>query len=1222
MGKELKIKEQLKNRILVLDGAMGTMIQQYHLNEEDYKGERFANHPILLKGCNDLLCITQANIIREIHAKYLEAGADIIETNTFNAQKISMADYGLNEHIIEINREAAIIARTIADEFTAKNPDKPRFVAGAIGPTGKTASMSPDVNDPSFRAVSFDELVDAYYEHVLGLKQGNVDVLLVETIFDTLNAKAALFAIEKVYKETHTRIPVIVSGTITDKSGRTLSGQTLEAFINSLSHIDLLSIGLNCALGASEMRPYIEEISTKTHFHVHAYPNAGLPNQFGEYDETPEEMATHIRDYIENGFVNIVGGCCGTTPEHIRLFSEIASEVKPHVLNEPNNKTRLSGLEPLTIEKISNFINVGERTNVSGSIKFARLIREKKYEEALIIARQQVENGAQIIDVNIDDSMLDSEKEMVKFLHFLTSEPDISKVPIMIDSSKWSVIEAGLKCVQGKAIVNSISLKEGEKAFIERAETIKMLGAAIIVMAFDEDGQAVTYQRKIEICKRAYDILVNIVDFPPQDIIFDANILTICTGMEEHNNYAIEYLEAIKWIKTNLPFAKTSGGISNLSFSFRGNDKVREAMHAVFLYHAIKAGLDMGIVNAGNLPVYDDIEPELLKLCEDAILNRTNEATEQLIAYAENVKTSNVKDIKAEIWRSYTVEKRLEHSLIKGITDYIENDISEALQKYERALDIIEGPLMDGMNVVGDLFGEGKMFLPQVVKSARVMKKAVAFLMPLIEQQNKLNPYNQKQQLKKILLATVKGDVHDIGKNIVSVVLQCNNYETIDLGVMVACETILKAAIENKVDAIGLSGLITPSLDEMIHVAKEMQRQGFKIPLLIGGATTSILHTAVKIAPEYQYPVVHVKDASKSVNVARALFSEELKPDFVSNISKEYQSLRETNKRVHKDLLPIDEARKNSLKLSFENIPQPNFVGLKTYHDFPVDKVIDYIDWTFFLHIWDFKGKYPEILDHPEKGTEVRELISDARKMLAEIINKKMLKMNAVLGIFPANAVGDDIEVYENEEREKVMVTLTNLRQQIIYPDAPDICFSDFIAPKESGIKDYIGGFAVTAGIDIEESIAYFVKENDDYQMIMLKGLADRLAEAFTEYLHLMVRKEIWGYAPDENLDVEDLLSVKYQGIRPAYGYPACPDHSEKIKLFKMLNAEENTGIILTESFMMNPGASVSGIYFAHPDSRYFGVGRIAEDQIKDYAARKGITPEYARKLLSNNLTK
>ncbi|MEI6822643.1 MAG: methionine synthase [Bacteroidota bacterium] len=1213
------ISEQLQKRILVLDGAMGTMIQRYSLKEEDYKGERFKDHHILLKGCNDLLCLTQPHIIKEIHSKYLEAGADIIETNTFNSQRISMSDYDLNDYIIEINSEAAKIARSIADEFTKKDPSKPRFVAGAIGPTGKTASMSPDVNDPSFRAVSFDELVAAYEEQIIGLKQGNVDILLVETIFDTLNAKAALFAIEKVYKETHTKIPVIVSGTITDKSGRTLSGQTLEAFLNSLAHVELLSIGLNCALGAAEMRPYIEEISQKTPFHVHAYPNAGLPNQFGEYDETPEEMAIHIKDYIESGFVNIVGGCCGTTPEHIRLFSDIASKHTPHKLNEANNKTRLSGLEPLTIDKISNFINIGERTNVSGSIKFARLIREKKYEEALSIARQQVENGAQVIDINIDDSMLDSEKEMVKFLFFLTSEPDISRVPIMVDSSKWEVIEAGLKCLQGKAIVNSISLKEGEKAFIERAETIKMLGAAAVIMAFDEEGQAVSYERKIEICKRAYDILVDVVDFPPQDIIFDANILTICTGMDEHNNYAVNYLKAITWIKDNLPFAKTSGGISNLSFSFRGNDMVREAMHSAFLYHAIKAGLDMGIVNAGNLPVYDDIEPELLKLCEDAILNRNNEATELLIAYAERVKSSTVKDVKEVLWRKFDVEKRLEHSLIKGFTEFIEEDVNEALLKYDRALDIIEGPLMDGMNVVGDLFGDGKMFLPQVVKSARVMKKAVAFLMPVIEAQNKLNMEEQKQ-LKKILLATVKGDVHDIGKNIVSVVLQCNNYETIDLGVMVPCETILKAAIEHKVDCIGLSGLITPSLDEMIHVAKEMQRQGFKIPLLIGGATTSILHTAVKIAPEYSHPVVHVKDASKSVNVARALFSDDLKEDFALKISNDYEVLRQTNKKVHKDLLPIDEARKNSLKLNFDNLYKPNFVGIKTYHDFPVAKVIDYIDWTFFLHIWDIKGTYPAILNHPDKGEQAKELIADARAMLKEIVDKKMLKMNAVLGIFPANSVGDDIEIYENEDRNKVIVTLNNLRQQIIYKDEPDVCFSDFIAPKESGIKDYIGGFAVTAGIDIEESIEYFVKDNDDYNMIMLKGLADRLAEAFTEYLHLNVRKEIWGYAPNEDLSVEELLSVKYDGIRPAYGYPACPDHSEKTKLFKLLNAEENTGITLTESFMMNPGASVSGIYFANPDSRYFGVGKVADDQLNNYASRKGITQEYAKKLLSNNL--
>jgi 5-methyltetrahydrofolate--homocysteine methyltransferase len=1220
--KKSQIEEVLKKRILVIDGAMGTMIQQYHLSENDYRGHRFANHSILLKGCNDLLTITRPDIIHEIHSKYLEAGADIIETNTFNAQQISLADYGLTAYIYEINVEAAKLARSAADEYNLKTPEKPRFVAGAIGPTGKTASMSPDVNNPAYRAVSFDELVIAYTEQIKGLKDGGVDILLIETIFDTLNAKAALFACEQVYKACGQKIPVIVSGTITDKSGRTLSGQTIEAFLNSLSHVELLSIGLNCALGAKEMRPYIEEIAEKTHFHVHAYPNAGLPNQLGGYDETPEQMSTYMKDYIQNGFVNIVGGCCGTTPEHIRLFAEACKNAIPHSLKTKNKKTALSGLEPLIISKASNFINIGERTNVAGSMKFARLIRDKKYEEALSVARQQVESGAQIIDINMDDAMLDAEMEMKTFLNYIASEPDISRVPVMIDSSKWLVIESALKCIQGKSIVNSISLKEGEEVFIEHAAFIKQMGAAIIVMAFDEEGQAVSFERKTEICKRAYDLLHDKLDFPTQDIIFDVNVLAIATGIEEHNNYAVNFIKAVHWIKENLPNAKTSGGISNLSFSFRGNDTIREVIHAVFLYHAIKAGLDMGIVNAGNLPIYDEIPLDIRTLTEDLILNRDPNATEKLISFSNTLTKSDAKEILIKEWRSYSIEKRLEYALINGFTEYIDQDIKEACEKYPRALDIIEGPLMDGMNVVGNLFGDGKMFLPQVVKSARVMKKSVAVLLPLIEEQNNLLTEEKKEKPRKILLATVKGDVHDIGKNIVSIVLQCNNFEVIDLGVMVACEKILETAIAHNVDAIGLSGLITPSLEEMIHVAKEMKRQSFSIPLLIGGATTSILHTAVKIAPEYNFPVVHVKDASKSVAVVRALFSNEQKALFVEKLYKEYDHLKEMHRQSQKKLLTLREARNQVFHTDWQNqkICKPVKMGITIFKDFSIAEVIPFIDWTFFLHVWGIKGKYPQVLQDTEKAETVVKLMEDAMLFLQNIIDNKMLTMNGVVGLFPANSNMDDIEIYKDEERKEIVLILNNLRQQLDMKENVKICLSDYIAPKSINIHDYIGGFAVTAGIGIEKWIAHFDEENDDYSKILLKALADRLAEAFTEFLHEKVRKEIWGYAPDENFTAEQLLQLKYQGIRPAYGYPACPDHSEKEKLFKLLNAEIHTGISLTESYMMHPGASVCGLYFAHPESTYFGVGSIGEDQLSDYAKRKSVPVDLLKKSLSINI--
>ena len=1215
------IQEEIKKRVLVLDGAMGTMLQKYKFSEDDFRGTRFADWKTSLKGNNDLLSITQPEAIKTIHAEYLEADADIIETNTFNANRISMHDYAMEELVYELNFASAKLARQVADEYTLKTPEKPRFVAGSIGPTNKTASMSPDVNDPGFREVLFDDFVAAYAEQTEGLLDGGCDVLLVETIFDTLNAKAALFAIEEVLAKRNIRIPIMVSGTITDSSGRTLSGQTLEAFINSLSHIDLLSIGLNCALGAHEMRPHIEEIAENTNFYVSAHPNAGLPNQFGEYDETPEQMTEEIKKFLNNKSVNIIGGCCGTSPKHIHLFAQAAKNAPIRIPKKLEIKTKLSGLESLNIDQFSNFINIGERTNVAGSRKFARLIREKKYEEALSVARQQVESGAQVLDINLDDAMLDAEKEMFTFLNLLVAEPEIAKVPIMIDSSKWKVIETGLKCLQGKAIVNSISLKEGEEIFKQQARKIKNYGAATVVMAFDEKGQADSYERRVEIITRAYKILTQEVHFPAQDIIFDPNILTIATGMEEHNNFAVDFIETIKYIKANLPHAKISGGVSNLSFSFRGNDVLREAMHSAFLYHAIKAGMDMGIVNAGMLPIYDDIPKDLLEKIENVIFNKHKNATEELITFAEQIKNTDKKEEKIDLWRTEPLEKRLAYSLVKGITEFIEEDLAEARKKYASSVEIIEKPLMDGMNVVGDLFGSGKMFLPQVVKSARVMKKAVAVLLPFIEQEKALNKEAASVQ-KKILLATVKGDVHDIGKNIVAVILQCNNFEVIDLGVMVPADKILKAAKDHNVDVVGLSGLITPSLEEMVHVAKEMEREGMSIPLVIGGATTSTIHTAVKIAPEYSGVCMHVIDASRSVNVITNILNKDEK--FLSDIAKKYENLRYTHEtKSNKPILSLQEARAKKLNIDWETseVYQPTFTGVKVFEDYSISEIAEYIDWTFFFHAWGLKGKYPEILTHSEKGEEATKLFNDAKSFLANIIENKSLQAKAVVGIFPANSQDDDILVYEDETRTKTLISLCQLRQQQLKENDEYNSLSDFVAPVESAKKDYIGAFALTTGLGVEKLVAHYEAQNDDYAAIMVKALADRLAEAFAELMHKRVRREFWAYAKDEKLSPEDLVNEKYQGIRPAIGYPACPEHSEKQTIFNLLQAEKHTGITLTEHFAMYPTAAVSGLYFANKEARYFSVGKVTQEQVENYAQRKGVDVSFIEKLIMPNLS-
>ena len=1225
--REAKVKynvfEEIEKRILVLDGAMGSLIQEYKLSEADFRGERFKDFPVDLKGNNDLLCITRPDVIATIHEKYLEAGADIIETNTFNATAVSLADYQMEDLAYEINLEAAKLAKGATEKYTALNPGKPRFVAGSMGPMNKTTSMSPDVNDPGYRAVTFDDVAGAYANQVRGLLDGGADILLVETIFDTLNAKAALFAIDSILEERGlTDFPVMVSGTISDKSGRTLSGQTIEAFLNSLSHIKLLTIGLNCAFGAHDLHPYVEELAEKAPFYISAYPNAGLPNELGEYDETPEKMGVQIAEYLDSENVNIIGGCCGSTPAHIKEIARLAANANKHQIPEIEAETRLSGLEALTVNKQSNFINIGERTNVAGSLKFARLIREGNYEEALSVARQQVEAGAQVIDVNLDDAMLDAEKEMVKFLNLLMAEPDISRVPVMIDSSKWNVIEAGLKCLQGKTIVNSISLKEGEEQFIEHAKKIKRYGAAVVVMAFDEEGQAASYERKIEICERAYKILTKKVDFPSQDIIFDPNILTVATGIEEHNGYGVNFIKAAKWIKENLPHAKVSGGVSNLSFSFRGNNVVREAIHSVFLYHAIQAGLDMGIVNAGMLQIYDEIPKDLLELTEDVVLNRRPDATERLIEFAEKVKQSKDKVVIKDDWRSKAVTERLKHSLVKGITDHIEEDVEEARKDHDYALEVIEGPLMDGMNVVGDLFGSGKMFLPQVVKSARVMKKAVAVLLPYIEEEKK--QLGGGSSAGKVLMATVKGDVHDIGKNIVSVVLACNNFEVVDLGVMIPAEKILETAKEEKVDIIGLSGLITPSLEEMVHVAKEMEKREMNVPLMIGGATTSKIHTAVKIAPNYSGPVLHVLDASRSVWVTSNLLSLSEKEAFISEYAKEYERVRDSYQAKNRKYVDLATARENKVSINWseKDVYKPNFTGLKEFDDYDLNEVRKYIDWTFFFNAWEVKGKYPQIFKHPQKGEEAKKLFDDANNMLDKIIAEKMLTAKALIGIYPANGVGDSTELYLDESKQDVLTTFHHLRQQVEITEgkANYMSLADYIAPKETGLTDYIGTFACTTGIGTDEWVKKYEDEQDDYNAIMIKVLADRLAEAFTELMHEKVRKEIWGYAPDENLNLDDLLKSRFQGIRPAFGYPACPDHSEKETLFDVLGARERMGLMLTENFAVWPAATVCGLYFAHSESKYFNVSKLTKEQIEDYSQRKGIEVELAERYLNTNL--
>ncbi|HDZ57534.1 MAG TPA: methionine synthase [Pseudomonas xinjiangensis] len=1216
------LHEALRQRILILDGGMGTMIQSYRLEEADFRGDRFADWPSDLKGNNDLLVLTRPDAIGAMEKAYLDAGADIIETNTFNSTRVSQADYGMQEISYELNLEGARLARRICDEKTAETPDRPRFVAGVLGPTSRTCSISPDVNNPGFRNVSFDELVENYVESTRGLIEGGADLILIETIFDTLNAKAAIFAVQQVFEDTGIELPIMISGTITDASGRTLSGQTTEAFWNSVRHAKPVSVGLNCALGAKELRPYLEELSQKAETHISAHPNAGLPNEFGEYDETATEMAEVVEEFAAAGFLNIVGGCCGTTPDHIRAIAEVVAKYPPRAIPDIPKACRLSGLEPFTIDRNSLFVNVGERTNITGSARFARLIREDNYTEALDVALQQVEAGAQIIDINMDEGMLDSKAAMVTFLNLIAGEPDISRVPIMIDSSKWEVIEAGLKCIQGKGIVNSISMKEGVEQFKQQARLCKRYGAAVVVMAFDEKGQADTETRKKEICKRSYDILVDEVGFPPEDIIFDPNIFAIATGIEEHNNYAVDFINACAYIRDNLPYALTSGGVSNVSFSFRGNNPVREAIHSVFLFHAIKAGLTMGIVNAGQLEIYDEIPKELRDCVEDVVRNRNANGTEALLEIADKYKgDGSVKEAETEEWRGWNVNKRLEHSLVKGITAWIVEDTEEARQQCVRPIEVIEGPLMSGMNIVGDLFGSGKMFLPQVVKSARVMKQAVAHLIPFIEAEK-----GDKPEAKgKILMATVKGDVHDIGKNIVGVVLGCNGYDVVDMGVMVPAEKILQTAIAEKCDIIGLSGLITPSLDEMVHVAKEMQRQGFTLPLMIGGATTSKAHTAVKIDPHYKNDaVIYVTDASRAVGVATSLLSKEIKPDYVAKIREDYAVVRErtANRSARTERLPYAKAISNKLQLDWESYtpPAPTFTGPRLLENIDLEELVEYIDWTPFFIAWDLAGKYPRILDDQVVGEAARSLFADAQGILRKLIDEKLIQARAVFGFWPANQINeDDIAVYG--ESGKQLATLHQLRQQIVKPDAkPNLCLADFVAPEGSGKTDYIGGFITTAGIGAEEVAKAYEAKGDDYNAIMVKALADRLAEACAEWLHARVRKEHWGYDRDEQLNGDDLIREKYRGIRPAPGYPACPDHTEKATLFRLLDADNISGVTLTEHFAMFPTAAVSGWYFAHPQSQYFAVGKIDKDQVESYSQRKGQPVAVSERWLSPNL--
>ncbi len=1218
-----RLESLLAQRILVLDGAMGTMVQTLQLDEKAVRGRQFAEHSKPLKNFIDILCLTRPEIITDIHRRYLEAGADIIETNTFGATRVAMEDFQLEHLVRELNLAAAACARQAADEYTARTPDKPRFVAGSIGPTGKTASISPNVEDPGFRAVTFDQLVDSYYEQVAALVAGGVDILLPETAFDTLNLKACLFAIDKFFDEHHVRLPVMASVTIPDASGRTLSGQTIAAVWTSISHFPLLSVGINCALGPERMRPFVEELSKIAPVFTSCHPNAGLPNEFGGYDQTPEQMAGVLQEFVASGWLNIVGGCCGTTPEHIRAFAEMVRGRPPRRPPDVEQLTRLSGQETLTIRPDTNFIMIGERTNVTGSRKFARLIQEERYGEAVEIARGQVENGAGVIDINLDADLLDGETAMPRLLNLLAAEPDISRVPVMIDSSKWSVIEAGLKCVQGKSIVNSISLKDGEDEFLRRARLIRRYGAAAVVMAFDEQGQATETHDKVRICRRAYQLLAERIGFPPEDIIFDPNVLTVATGIEEHNNYAVNFLEATRQIKQLCPGVKVSGGVSNVSFSFRGNDVVREAIHAAFLYHAIRAGLDMGIVNAGQLAVYEEIPPELLERVEDVLLNRRPDATERLVEFAEAVKSQSKKAPEEELaWREGTVEERLIQALIKGIDRFVEQDAEEARQKFDRCLQIIEGPLMDGMSKIGDLFAAGKMFLPQVVKSARVMKKAVAYLEPFMEQEKAGAGEETQRTRGRILMATVKGDVHDIGKNIVGVVLGCNNYEVIDLGVMTPAEEILRAAREQHVDLIGLSGLITPSLDEMVHVAKELQREGFRQPLLIGGATTSAKHTAVKIAPCYQPPAVHVLDASRSVGVVDRLMSPVQRPEIERENAELQRQLVASFQQRQVRLVSYAEARRRRFPTDWAavRIDRPSFTGLRVLSDFPLDRLRDYIDWSPFFLAWELRGRFPAILDDPEAGQAARELYDNARHLLDDIICRRSLTAKAVYGFWPAAADGDDIVLYADETRRQELARFHTLRQQWERKGQDYFrALADYIAPLDSGRQDYLGAFVVTAGFGADELCAQYAAALDDYNSIMVKALADRLAEAFAECLHAQARRD-WGYGAEESLSQDDLIAERYRGIRPAPGYPSQPDHTEKRILFDLLQAERNIGVTLTETCAMQPAASVCGLYFAHPAARYFALDRITRDQLENYARRKGMTPAEAERWLAPNL--
>ncbi|MEO8627088.1 MAG: methionine synthase [Betaproteobacteria bacterium] len=1216
------LHERLQERILILDGAMGTMIQTHGLDTHSYHGDRFHDHDCDQKGNNDLLSLTQPAIIAGIHAAYLDAGADILETNTFNSTSISMADYGMQAFVQELNRASAKLARDVADEFSRRTPNKPRFVAGVLGPTSRTASLSPDVNDPGARNTNFDELVAAYTEAMAGLVEGGADLILVETIFDTLNAKAALFAVD-AYFETHgVYLPIMISGTITDRSGRTLSGQTVGAFWNSLSHARPISIGLNCALGAKDLRPHIEELSAIAGTHTSLHPNAGLPNEMGEYDESPKYMADVLREFAQAGFLNIVGGCCGTTQDHIRAIADAVAPFSPRVIPSVEKKLRLSGLEPLDIGSDSLFVNVGERTNVTGSKAFSRLILAGNYTEGLSVARQQVESGAQVVDVNMDEAMLDSKSAMVTFMNLIASEPDISRVPMMIDSSKWSIIEAGLKCVQGKSIVNSISMKEGEAEFIRQAKLVRRYGAAAVVMAFDEQGQADTLTRRIEICTRAYHLLLKEVGFPPEDIIFDPNIFAIATGIEEHNNYAIDFIEATRAIKSALPYVKISGGVSNISFSFRGNDPIREAIHTAFLYYAVQAGMTMGIVNAGQLGVYAEIPKDLLERAEDVLFNRRPDSTERLVQFAEGYKKEGKLIVEDLAWRNGSVQERLTHALVRGVDAYVVQDTEEARLQAELPIHVIEGPLMTGMNVVGDLFGAGKMFLPQVVKSARVMKQAVAHLIPFIEAE-KLRSGTAQKAKGKIVIATVKGDVHDIGKNIVTVVLQCNNFDVVNLGVMVPAEKILETARQEKADIIGLSGLITPSLEEMVHVAKEMERQGFTVPLLIGGATTSRVHTAVKVEPHYSGPTVWVPDASRSVGVCTNLMSDDLRSDYVGKVKDENERTRQQhkNKKGPGPQHSLAQARAHGLKTDWSSYtpPVPMSLGVTVLSEYPLAEIAELIDWTPFFQTWELTGRYPKILQDEIVGEAARNLFVDAQAMLRRIIDEKWLQANAVVGLFPAQSIDDDdVEVYTDESRSEILTTFHFLRQQMVKPeDRANHCLADLVAPKTSGAKDYIGCFAVTAGIGIDPLVEAFEAKHDDYNAIMLKALADRLAEAFAELMHLRVRKALWGYAREEDLSVEDVIDEKYRGIRPAPGYPACPDHTEKALVFDLLDASENSGITLTESFAMLPTAAVSGFYFSHPQSSYFAVGKIGPDQVQDYARRKGMSLDVVERWLA-----